>query len=371
MATPDLIDYDRTAADYEASLVTKLRGHGAGSFLENWVPDPDPVLGIFNMIEAAWTGEQSALALSVSRTTLDAGALERLKELSKAVARIDVRQSGEAYRLDITRITASRSASESRHARRAAKTQSPATAAAPRTPLEAARPLHPALEQALLAETASFTHEKGAKEGISFTVDAGGLISEARHSGVKPELRRRLAELMCRVIEGRTVQDASDHAAVLAIHRLELRAGKRPSQGILLPANAGTEVQAALEMVRSACRAELAKSSSGTKANFFDPGPGPAWSALAVADKLRRIVEAADAFCRKQGGSPTAIKPVRIDKDIHGHEIRVIVQLDGTIPADGVPFALRRLERSLKAGIEETLQVYLEPVKDKNVLRRL
>ena len=47
------IDYDRTAAEFEASLVTKLRGHGVGSILEYRVPDRDPVLGGVNMIEAA------------------------------------------------------------------------------------------------------------------------------------------------------------------------------------------------------------------------------------------------------------------------------------------------------------------------------
>jgi hypothetical protein len=181
-------------------------------------------------------------------------------------------------------------------------------------------------------------------------------------------VRRRLAELMCREIEGRTVQDAADHAAVLVIYRLRQHTPARPAAGILLPANAGTEVLAALELVRDACGPRLGK---GPRANFFELGPTAAWRALPLSDKLRRVAEATVAFCAAQGNSPTAAKAVRIDKDIHGHEIRVIVQMDGTIPGDGVPLFLRRLERSLKASVEEALQVYLEPLKDKSVLRRL
>src|SRR6185295_2120419 len=98
-----LIDYDRAAAEYEASLVTKLRGHGAGSFLENWVPDPDPVLGIFNMIEAAWTGDLDRLEILISRSTLDASALERLKESAAVIADVRVTSAGEQHRLEIQR----------------------------------------------------------------------------------------------------------------------------------------------------------------------------------------------------------------------------------------------------------------------------
>jgi hypothetical protein len=69
-------------------------------------------------------------------------------------------------------------------------------------------------------------------------------------------------------------------------------------------------------------------------------------------------------------GEP-ALKAVRIDNDIHGHACRVIVQVGGQLPRDTVPTTLRGLERHLKATVEPALQVYLEPLKDKNVIRRL
>lgn len=366
-----VIDYDRAAADYEASLITKLRGHGAGSFLENWVPDPDPALGIFNMIEAAWTGGQERIELKVSRATLDAGALERLKQMAGAVADLEVASEQAHFQI------------KARRARRARSDTRPATAARPEaaaTP-QARRPEHeristpdlqPALAGALLAETERLTHEDASLRGgkVSIAIDDAGLIRAARHGGVQPETRRRLVELMCREIEGRTVQDASDHAGVLVVHRLRTRGGTRPAAGILLPANAGSEVPAALELVRAACREHQARSGSERKANFFELGPSAAWRGLPAPDKLRRVTQATQEFCAAQGTGALAT-PVRVDKDIHGHEIRVIVQVDGVSAAEGVPLFLRRLERYLKQNVEQALQVYLEPLKDQSVLRRL
>jgi hypothetical protein len=371
-----VIDYDRAAADYEASLVTKLRGHGAGSFLENWVPDPDPVLGIFNMIEAAWTGGREQFELLVSMATIDDGALARLTELAKPIAAMRVVSAAQGRRLEIQRVASRATGKGKQHPVPAMRTRATARADElephpEKAPIPA---LQPVLQQALEAETARFTHEANgaAKDGsIVLAVGDDELIRTARHRGVRPEIRRRLVEMMCREIEGRTVQDASDHAAVLVIHRLRQRADARPAAGILLPRNAGTEVHAALEMVRSACREHQRRSGRERKANFFELGPSAAWQALSSSEKLQRVAEATAAFCKAQAEAVAATKAVRLDKDIHGHEIRVIVQMDGALQGEGVPFLLRQLERFLKGNVEQALQVYLEPLKDKNVLRRL
>ena len=367
-----LIDYDRTAADYEASLVTKLRGHGVGSFLENWVPDPDPVLGIFNMIEAAWTDGREQLELVVARKTLDAAGLERLKALAAAIAEIVIAPSGEQHRLEVRRATGRANAGPRQTpSTTRAKTSSARQLETPARK-KATPDLEPVLAEALKAETASFTHEGGANAvGISLTVGDDAIIRRARHAQVKPDTRRRLVELMCREIEGRTVQDASDHAAVLVVHRLRQRAESRPAAGILLPANAGTEVVAALEMLRGACHKYQEQSGQQRKANFFERAPSAQWQGLAAAEKLRQAAERVAEFCRTEGKAPSAARVAHVEKDIHGHEIRVIIQVDGSLAGEGVPLFLRRLERYLKGKLDETIQVYLEPLKDKNVLRRL
>ncbi len=377
------IDYDRTAAEYEASLVTKLRGHGAGSFLEHWVPDPDPALGIFNMVEAAWTDGRTELEVQVSKKVLTAPALQALERLAAAIADLRVQELPSGYTLGFTR--AARAAPKARQAGRAtAKQRGASESGNVAQARKVTWDIHPLLRDALEAEAAEIRHEGSVQgEGIRAQGPAEdgsiallvepreGMIVKARHEGVHSPIRRKLAELMCRAIEGRTVQDASDHAAIYAVHRLQSRAGSRPAEGIVLPANAGLEVTAALQMVRAACRAYQAAAGAGTSANFFEPGPGAAWKAIEPAHKLEQAVRESETFITLEGLPRNALKPVRVDKDIYGHELRVIVQVNGEIPGERVPSLLRRLERHLKGRLDPALQVYLEPWKDQNVLRRL
>ena len=176
---------------------------------------------------------------------------------------------------------------------------------------------------------------------------------------------------MCRAIDGGTGQDASDHAGAYAIHILQLRAGRRPAQGILLPANAGLEVKAALGLIRKACdeyRQRLGVRGSG---NYFERSPAEPWNSMDRPERLRRAAEAIEIFRRAENLPAGAIKAIRVDKDVNKYEIRIIVQVDPQLPRDGVPSTLRRLERFLKGNVEQALEVYLEPFRDQNVLRRL
>lgn len=379
-----VIDYDKTAAEYEASLVTKLRGHGAGSFLEHWVPDPDPALGIFNMIEAAWTAGRDELELTVSRATLAGPALEKLKEIAAPVAELRLEEAPSGYTLAIKR------AAPIGEAKQAPRTVSAHQAVTRRRQPAASREvtwdIHPSLAAALETATAEFRQEgerakapgcncieaRSEQGSVSLAVgEQDGLIKQARHSAVKPPVRRRLLELMCRAIEAHSVQDASDHAAIYVVHQLQGRAGHRPAEGILLPANAGLEVMAALRMVRDACKAYEAKTGTHDTANFFETAPGEAWNAADQKEKLRRAVQGNEKFCAAEGLPENTMKPVRVERDIHGHEIRIIVQVSDKLAADRVPLTLRRLERYLKSNLDPVLQVYLEPWKDQSVLRRL
>jgi hypothetical protein len=378
------IDYDRIAAEYEASLVTKLRGHGAGSFLEHWVPDPDPALGILNMIEAAWIDGRDELDLVVGHATLAGPALQKLRDVAALVAELKVDEGPDGYALKIRRMTRDNGAKRTIRPAgvRAEATRSRTQALSH----EVTWGIHPSLAVALEAETMEFRNEgelakapglvcveaRSAPGTVSFAVgEKDGLIKQARHSAVKAKVRRRVLELMCRAIEERTVQDASDHAAIYVVHQLQGRAGRRSSEGIVLPANAGLEVVAALRMVRDACKAFEFKTGRHDTENFFETAPGRAWDAAGQEEKLRRAVEGIEKFCAASGLPANSMKAVRVEKDVHGYEIRIIVQVSDKLAADRVPSTLRRLERLLKLNFDPVLQVYLEPWKDLSVLRRL
>ena len=66
------LDYDHLVRDFEQSLLTQLRGHGAsGGFLEMWVPDEDPVRGLTGLFDAAELAGEETVVVSISQATLN------------------------------------------------------------------------------------------------------------------------------------------------------------------------------------------------------------------------------------------------------------------------------------------------------------
>jgi len=66
-----------------------------------------------------------------------------------------------------------------------------------------------------------------------------------------------------------------------------------------------------------------------------------------------------------------AIHVDRIEKDLRGYELRVVVAFSDALAATEKPVLMRALERHLKTIIDDRIQLYLEPVKDRNKIRRL
>jgi hypothetical protein len=381
------VDYDKLVHEYETSLVTKLRGHGAGSLFDLWVPDSDPARGILNMVEAAWAAGQQELEIHVSAATLDEAGLARMRALVTEIGSVSIIRDGDRYVIGASGSSSGprprgHSKEPSVHHAAQARHSTPASTAGRDILWE----VHPELEPVLVAETSVFKKEgslEASRDGIlaraqsnegslAFEAlrDTGAIIS-ARHAGAVHPMVRRILELVCRQIEGRTVQDAADHGVIQAIHCLRGGVRSRPVDGVLLPRNAGTAFVRASRLVREACR--LFQEQAGTLGheNFFEAPPQEGWTSVNAEERLQRVVSATAIFCKSEGIEPNTLKPVRVEKDIAGRDTRIIIQMSDRIPADRGPEMLRRFERELKASMDPVLQVYLEPWKDLNVLRRL
>jgi hypothetical protein len=75
-----ILDYEELVQQFETSLQTQLRGHNNDAgFLEVWVPDPDPVNSILNMVESAELSGMEGFDLRVRQSTLGGDGLARLK----------------------------------------------------------------------------------------------------------------------------------------------------------------------------------------------------------------------------------------------------------------------------------------------------
>src|SRR5579883_298693 len=82
----EIVDYETLAESFNQALIHTLRKHSiADSFLDYWVPDADPVLGIASMVDSARIAGHPELAVRFRGATVPEA---RRAELTKAVARI-------------------------------------------------------------------------------------------------------------------------------------------------------------------------------------------------------------------------------------------------------------------------------------------
>lgn len=381
------IDYDQLVDDYSTSLVDKLRGHGAaGTFFDHWVPDEDPVRGIINLIEAAEVGGVPNLTIRVSASKLKSSEKARLERAAEGLAVLAIQPDGASHII----VQASKIGGSAARTR-AGKAQ--AALVVPVRQIEreaqfarAIEPINSELMPGVLLALKEISHEglqipqAGGQEigtfehdgaTVQLTMSAGGIIQRARHHGIASPHRRAVVDLMCRLIEGRPLQDGSDHAGTLAIDWLRAASGaKRPVPGVLLTGNAGSEIASALAMIRGACRA-LAKPERQKTENTYQEPPSSGWLSLSKAEQLKRIESGVQAFRRARALPDAAIRTLALDPDLLGHPVRVLVELSDDVTTHEKPGVLRQLETWLKSSTEAKLQVHLEPVKDRNTIRRL
>jgi hypothetical protein len=101
----EVLHYEKLVADFENKLVTQLRSFGADQdYLEMWVPDHDPVLGILNMAEAAQAFGKDAIAVRVNATTLPETQMARLLAMLDEIGTVECKPEADASVLIVTGI---------------------------------------------------------------------------------------------------------------------------------------------------------------------------------------------------------------------------------------------------------------------------
>ena len=378
--SPSLLDYERLVTDYTTTLGTKLRGHGAAlDYLELWVPDEDVVKSLIAMADAALAAGRRSLAVWLRPGLLSEADGKRLAEQAATTGRLALRPRDGGWEVMFEELRAA--------AVEAAAAPAPALNKERLGVVDRSRPayaLHPAFAAVASGLAAGFKHEgeavipAGARvataadgpASLTLAVHGDGqTVVAARHQGATtPELRAVL-EIMCRESEGRPLVDAAEHTVVRAIAALVAAAGgKRPLPGIMLAANAGTAVVAGHALVRQAAE-QLLPADQGI--NFFETPPSPAWQALDAAGRLAACGTAIGRILSDLELAEGSIEPIAIERDLLGHDVRLLVRFGAAVEAVRQPPLIRTLERRLKAEVEPKLQLYLEPRRDNNQQRRL
>ena len=288
------VKYEKLAAAYQHALVNVLRGHTAGDdYLELWVPDEDPVKSILNMIEAAQLAKRDTVAIEVSSHTIGAEQMRRLNELAAAFGDVSVTSRPTRHLIEMSELQRSRSDTPRQRTglHQLANVASIVPGIDEKLRIDETQgdtldyEVAPFLAGVVAAVRNDQSHEGQVSEAAdqacaSATSQFGQLaiaadlqthiIVAARHHGFVRGARRTIANVVCGLIEGRTVQDASDHGGLLAIHDLFDKAGRPKVSGILLPSNAGHAFVDTVALLHRVCASYFEQIGATSTTNYFE-----------------------------------------------------------------------------------------------------
>lgn len=355
------LPYEALVAEFQDGLLNALRGHGAAQeFLEMWVPDEDPVLGILNMVESAEAAGCPAIAVRVRLDTLPAARHAELEGLlaGLGIATVRTEEGGGTALVTVAALGAG----------------------------AALQHLHPALRAGVGRRLAAIAHEGtlpetagllriAATDGpaeLAVLVDpATHLVEKARHDQGRGPVERALLDALCAVVEGTPVDDAADHGPIRALAALLDADAPRPVPGILHPVNADPAFGPVLRLAHRLRDAYRARGTLAERHNEFDLPPSAGWTLLGADARAARVTEGIAAFLDAAGRPADAMALLRIDDDLHGHPVRVVATFGAGVAAGDKPDLMRALERHLKRTVEGTVQLYHEQRRDENSIRRL
>ncbi len=399
----DILDYEGLAATFNQALLHTLRKHSvADTFLDYWVPDADPVLGIAGMVDSARIAGHPALSVRFKLATVAEG---RLAELERAVSRfydVTIERQGDSVVLHAAGMIASAEEASARGQRRA-KTKprywsaemapaGPAIGAAPATrwtsgELPEFADAHPHFRAAMKAASAGLSHEGGAvpedaalkrlqvlEGAVRLTLDVDPVthtVRRAGHDGGRTLSERVALDLFCRMAETLPIQEVADHVGLKVVDSLVDEDKPPPVVGVLLPINAGQPFTLAPRLARKAYDAYRASMSMGTETNFHYAPPSSGWLALTAPERREKVVGGLRGFLQSADLYPDDIELLRLEKNKYGYEVRGVIAFSDRVAVGDKPVLMRRLERRLRRDLETEIELVADRARDSSPLRRL
>lgn len=395
-------DYDKLVDMFNQALIHTLRKHSvADSFLDFWVPDSDPVIGILSMIDSARFAGLPSLVVRVSKKTLPAGRLAEFELAAAKIGKTTIEAGAEGYLIRVSELSKDVRADGSARAGRVAKREywRPESAAIEAIPVGVSgtwssnelpefADVHPHFREPLSRTFSSLAFEVAvppppAGDAIRVVGEDGPVrlildvdsktqtVLAATHSGGATPAERSVLDLFCRAAKGLPIQEVADHLGLKVLDGLVDEDRGPPVQGVLLPSNSGKPFALPGRVARRAYDAFRARTGTKLETNFYYPPPSAAWQALSAderSDKVGRIVR---AFLQSRELFQDDIALHRIEKNRYGYFVRVVVGFSDRIATDQKPNLMRHLESRLRRDAEPELDLVAERVKDTSPLRRL
>ncbi|MCB0417648.1 MAG: hypothetical protein H6617_07765 [Bdellovibrionaceae bacterium] len=369
------INYEQLLKDYEQSLHEKLRNFGtAFDFLETWVPDENLEQSLLGIFEAAQLYKlKQGLRIRLSRNNSRLLKEVKLKAQAKEFGEARVEVQG------LEKIVHFKAREEKRKSAPSDAVERPKQAVMDRLftspeppkfgshfPSRALSEAHGAYQKALRDTLGDGSHQGPLPENVQGTrlitrnsgsvcfllVDKRGLIAQAKFES-KGELETALMEAFCRLIEGLSLQEASDHGVLRLEYKLRDPEIPLGIPGIVTPENSDPMFRVPQALIRAAY-AEYKKDHESGR-NYWTDKISREWLSLSDAERLDQLRTATSQFCTLEGLAPDALRIASMQ-----HETRVIVE------APLHSGALLRLETYLRQTLESQLEVLLAERQDTN-----
>lgn len=241
--------------------------------------------------------------------------------------------------------------------------------------------MHPVFRAGLTSAAERISHEGAAPyagdgqiyeasaEGATLavvTAGTGGIIQRACHRQAPNPVARVGLDVFCQTIEDMPMQEAAEHGAIYALHRLRDWQTPLPVRGILTPGNAGPIFALPIRLIRDIATAYQAATGVSFDWNFHDRPFSTRWLGLSKAEKLAHIAPLVARFRATMGLGERDLEVHEIDK----HD-RLVVTFSDLVRFDRKPQLLMDLEQDIRRRTGERIELFLDVVKDRNQLRRL
>ena len=370
------LSYDDLVRDYLESLRSTLRNFTVEpEFLGTWVHDEDDHRSLFEVFVAAQGAGCRELTVAVGPALAlklkDARLISELGPLGQV--RLEKIENGS---LEITVLLKDKLDLGGPAPRPQPAAAKPSGLSAPGRPAEPKKVVdgpHPAYRAALESRKIRFEASEPAAppDGVGLSVeqdgtrlavslDPGGTVVSARHSGATGPLRA-LLDGLCEVMEQRPLHEAHDHAVIRLETLMRDKTAPRPVTGVLTPRNADPIFETPQRMVRSLYAKYASLKKLKPEPNFWDDIPAEGWRSLPPPEKLARAKAAVLEACRSLKVSSEGIEVL----DVIG-DARLVLAYG---PATGqISFGetMMRLEGLVKRRLDPRIELQLESLEDRN-----
>ena len=341
--------YDKLVNDYVENLHTNLRNFKQGpDFLDTWVHDEDHTKSIFGVFESAAEAKLNDLTLVVSSSIAKGLNVPCIETETKKIGKLTIVSGGSETTLSMEFFASKGSFQILEIYKKAIKEAS----------------LNVCHEKTLSTPAGAQSVHSVTLHGITLSclVNSAHEILDVSHQGAT-ELNRVLLDVLCGLIMGRSIQEASDHGVL----RLEFKLRDKsaligtPVKGIITCDNTDPAFRVPQDLIRTLYKKYLENTNVSFGRNFWDERPSAHWLSLSTEEKIARVEGCLSAALKEYGLQEVGTVVVGIKDDV-----RVVLSVVQDPHRPSVGNYLIKLERVLKERLESRLEIQLESLSDRN-----